>query len=133
MRFSRNVFRLGGWYGLLLVGPQYFGEKLIGRLFPPAVTHPEYYYGFVGAIVVWHLAFLVMAKDPARYRALMPIAALEKAAFGVPVLVLFALGRVPLFPVIAALADLAWGALFLVAYWKSGAEVEIGAMRSAPV
>jgi len=132
MRFARNVFKFGGIYGLLLVGPQYFTEKLIGIKFPPAVTHPEYYYGFVGAIVVWHIAFLVIAKDPLRYRALMPIAALEKAAFGIPVLVLFALGRVPLFAVIAALGDLVWGVLFLMSYVKLGAEAEVPVVRSAP-
>ncbi|MEA2339268.1 MAG: hypothetical protein QOE82_3275 [Thermoanaerobaculia bacterium] len=119
MKFSRIVFSIGGIYGLLVVTPQYFMESWTGRKFPPPVTHPEYYYGFVGAVVVWHLLFLVIARDPARYRAMMPVAALEKLAFGAPVLVLYCLGRAALAIVGAAVIDLILGALFLLAYWKT--------------
>jgi len=119
MKFSRNVFLLGGIYGLLVVTPQYFTEAWVGRKFPPAVTHPEYFYGFVGAIVVWHILFLVISRDPARYRPMMPVAALEKLAFGLPILVLYALHRSALALVGAAVIDLIFGALFLLSYWKT--------------
>jgi len=72
MKFGRLVFLIGGIYGLLVVTPLYFAESLMSRKFPPAITHPEYYYGFVGAVVVWHLLFLVISRDPARYRPSMP-------------------------------------------------------------
>jgi hypothetical protein len=123
MKFSRNVFLLGGIYGLLVVTPQYFTEAWVGRKFPPAITHPEYFYGFVGAIVVWHILFLVISRDPARYRPMMPVAALEKLAFGLPILVLYALGRSTLALVGAAVIDLIFGALFLLSYWKTAAGV----------
>lgn len=119
MEFSRNVFLIAGIYGLLVVTPQYFMESWTGRTFPPPVTHPEYYYGFVGAVVVWHVLFLVISRDPARYRAMMPVAALEKLAFGAPILLLYFQQRAALAIVGAAVIDLILGALFLLSYWKT--------------
>jgi len=120
MNFSRKVFLIAGIYGLLVVTPQYFMESWVGGKFPPPVTHPEYYYGFVGAVVVWHLLFLVISKDPLRYRAMMPVAALEKLAFGAPILVLYFQNRAALAIVGAAVIDLILGALFLVSYGRTG-------------
>jgi hypothetical protein len=120
MTFAKRVFFWGGIYGLVAVGPLYFLRSLMGRLFPPAINHPEYYYGFVGSIVVWHILFLVISKDPARYRAMMPIAALEKLAFGAPVLALVLQGKTAAALVPLAVIDLIWGALYLVSYWKVG-------------
>jgi hypothetical protein len=119
VKFSKIVFLIAGIYGLLVVTPQYFLESWTGRTFPPPVTHPEYYYGFVGAVVVWHVLFLVMSRDPARYRPMMPVAALEKLAFGAPVLVLYFQGRAALAIVGAAVIDLILGALFLLSFWKT--------------
>src|SRR3954467_634097 len=119
MKFSKIVFLIAGIYGLLVVTPQYFMESLIGRKFPPPVTHPEYYYGFVGAVVIWHVLFLVISRDPARYRPMMPIAALEKLAFGAPILVL-CLQHPAAFAIVgAAIIDLILGALFMISFWKT--------------
>src|SRR5918992_4594686 len=94
MRFAKIVFTVAGVYGLLVLVPQYFLEEKYGRDFPPPVTHPEHYYGFVGLAVVWQLAFLLIARAPVRYRPLMIVAVLEKLSFGVAAFVLYALGRV---------------------------------------
>lgn len=125
MNFSRKVFAIAGIYGLLVVTPQYFMESWVGGKFPPPVTHPEYYYGFVGAVVVWHLLFLVISRDPARYRAMMPVAALEKLAFGAPVLVLYFQGRAALAIVGAGVIDLILGALFVLSYVKTGITTDL--------
>jgi hypothetical protein len=115
-RFARRVFTGAAIYGLVALLPQYFLEARIGRDFPPAITHPEHFYGFVGLALAWQLAFLVIARDPVRYRALMPVAMLEKLAFGGAAVVLFALHRTP-WPVLAVGAvDLVLAALFLMAY-----------------
>jgi hypothetical protein len=39
--------------GLLALLPQYFLEAGNGLDFPPAINHPEYYFGFIGVAVVW--------------------------------------------------------------------------------
>jgi hypothetical protein len=115
-RFARRVFTGAAVYGIVALLPQYFLEDRIGRDFPPAITHPEQFYGFVGIALAWQFAFLVIARDPVRYRALMPVAVLEKVAFGGAALVLFAQHRVawPV-PVVGAI-DLGLATLFLAAY-----------------
>ena len=85
MKFASRVFRYGGIYGLLVLVPQYFTEVKVGTDYPPAITHPEFYYGFLGVAISWQLAFLLISKDPLRYRAMMIPSILEKTAFGVAV------------------------------------------------
>jgi hypothetical protein len=67
MRFARWVFLLAGIYGIVAIGPQYFMEEKIGQDYPPAITHPEYFYGFIGVGLAWQVAFLIIARDPARF------------------------------------------------------------------
>jgi hypothetical protein len=116
MIFARRLFHIAGLYGLVVLLPQYLLEGRLGRDYPPAITHPEYFYGFIGVALAWQLVFLLIAHDPRRYRPLMPAAILEKAAFGIPVLVLFALQRLSGTMLAAGSIDLVLGTLFLVAY-----------------
>ena len=83
MRFAKVVFLVAGIYGLIVLLPLYFMEEQTGRDYPPPITHPEYYYGFTGVAVAWQLAFLVMSREPVRYRPLMIPAIVEKASFGI--------------------------------------------------
>ena len=116
MTSARWLFRIAGVYGLVVLVPQYFLEGRLGRDYPPPITHPEHFYGFLGVALAWQIAFLVIAMDPARHRPLMPAAAVEKATFGIAAVVLFARGRAAM-PVLAfGLVDLALGALFLIAW-----------------
>lgn len=117
--FARRAYTAAAVYGLLALAPQYFLEEKVGLDFPPAITHPEYFYGFVGLALVWQFAFLLIARDPVRYRPLMPITWLEKLSFGGAAVVLMAAGRIPT-PVFAlGMVDLALGALFVVAWLKT--------------
>jgi hypothetical protein len=70
--------------------------------------------------VAWQILFLIIAGDPRKYRAAMLAAVVEKASFGVAVVVLFAQGKVA--PTLLAFGsiDLLLGALFLLAYVKTG-------------
>ena len=119
MRFAKIVFTVAGVYGLLVLVPQYFLEGKYGRDFPPPVTHPEHYYGFVGLALVWQVAFLMIARDPARYRPMMIVAVLEKLSFGVAVPALYLAGRVAPLLLAPAVLDLLLGALFVAAYLKT--------------
>lgn len=119
MRFARIVFRIAGITGLMALLPMYALEGWVGRNQPPAITHPEHFYGFIGVAVVWQLAFLIIASDPARFRPLMPVATLEKLSFGVPCLILFAQGRLARDVVPFVLGDLILGVLFFVSFLRT--------------
>ena len=120
MTFSRRVFRSAGIYGLLVTVPQIFLEGVTSRDFPPTITHPEFYYGFVGTVVAWQVAFLVIGHDPLRYRPLMLVSVLEKAAYAIAVPVLYLQGRVPGLLLAFAAIDLILALLFLEAFRRSG-------------
>ena len=119
MKFARIVFLVAGIYGLIVLLPLYFMEAQTGRDYPPPITHPEYYYGFVGVGVAWQLAFLVISRDPLRYRPLMIPSIVEKASFGIAVAVLYIHGRVSTFMLGAAMADSLLGVLFVIAFLKT--------------
>ena len=118
MRFSRVVFVAAGIWGVLVVFPLYFLEATINQQQPPPITHPEFYYGFIGITVVWQILFFVIARDPVKYRTITLIAVLEKLSYGLAVPVLFAAGRVPMVSFLTGLPDLVWATLFAIAYWK---------------
>ncbi|HEX8177688.1 MAG TPA: hypothetical protein VF543_21545 [Pyrinomonadaceae bacterium] len=121
-RFAKIVYTVAGVYGLLALLPQYFLEEKTGRDYPPPITHPEYYYGFIGVAVAWQLLFLILARDPVRYRLMMIPTILEKASFGIPVLILFALSRVGPMMLGAGIIDLILGTLFAISYAKTAAQ-----------
>jgi hypothetical protein len=120
-RFARRVFTVAGVYGLIVLVPQYFLAARIGRDTPPPITHQEYFYGFIGVAVAWQFVFLLIGRDPERYRPLMIPAVLEKLAFGVPAIVLFVQGSLPGSVLFFGLLDLTLGVLF-VASWRATAD-----------
>jgi hypothetical protein len=115
----RWIFRIAGIYGLLVMLPQYFLEERIGRDAPPPITHPEYFYGFIGVTVAWQVVFLLISTDPVRYRPLMPVGVLEKLGFGPAVIALYLAGRVTAQTLFFGCLDLALGALFLLAWART--------------
>src|SRR3954453_14606954 len=121
MVFARRTFRIAGVYGLLVLLPMYFLEGRIGRDTPPPITHPEFFYGFLGGAVAWQAAFLAIARDPVRFRPLMLPAVLEKASFGLPAIALWLGGRLAASMLAAGLIDLALGVLFTVAFLRTPA------------
>ena len=119
MNSAKWIFRLAGFYGLVITLPLYFAEERLGRDFPPAITHPDIYYGFIGVVVAWQVAFFVIAQQPERFRPLMPVAVLEKFSYGAATAVLFSLQRVPVTVLTIGIIDTILGALFVVAFWKT--------------
>lgn len=122
MRFARIVFLVAGIYGLLILTPMYFLENKIGRDTPPAITHPEYFYGFTGVALAWQVLFLALSRDPVRYRAMILPSILEKVTWGIALIVLFSQRRLPLSAFAIGSVDWIFAFLFLAAYFttKSG-------------
>lgn len=119
MTFAKRVFLIAGIYGVIVLTPMYFLEAKTGRDFPPAINHPEYYYGFIGLALVCQILFLIISTDPARYRPVMIPAILEKISFVIPVLILFFQGRVAYMMVVVAMPDLIFFVLFTISYFKT--------------
>ena len=122
MKFAKTVYYVAGIYGIIALFPQYFLLEKIGVDAPPAVTHPEFFYGFVGIALVFQLVFLLIARDVLKYRALMPISVMEKLSFGIPAVILYLQNRLSLSLFAAGLIDLFLGLLFAAAYLKTKAE-----------
>ncbi|HLO15860.1 MAG TPA: hypothetical protein VK206_13590 [Anaerolineales bacterium] len=115
MKFAKWVYRIAGIYGLLVLAPLLFLERVVSQTSPPAITHPEYYYGFAITGVAWQVAFLVISNDPQRFRPVMPVTWLEKS-YGLIAVVLYFENRVSSQVLVIGLIDLLLGALFIGAY-----------------
>ena len=119
IRFARIVYLAAGIVGLLEIVPLYFYEATFNRTQPPAITHPEFYYGFLGVTLAWQVAFLVIARDPLRFRPLMPVTWIEKLLYPVAVGLLYSAGRIRADMVPVAVLDLLWLSLFVLAWLKT--------------
>jgi len=49
MKFARTVYWIAAAYGFAL----YFLFYMVGRDAPPPITHPKFYYGFLGVTLLW--------------------------------------------------------------------------------
>jgi hypothetical protein len=119
MKFAKVVFWIAGIWGLLVLTPLYFMFDVIGRQDPPAITHPGFYYGFVGVGLAWQFAFLVIAQDPARFRLMMIPSVLEKFSYGATLLVLYLQRRIHSTDLVLAAVDSTLGVLFLVSFFRT--------------
>jgi hypothetical protein len=120
IQFARLVFSVAGVYGVVVLAPHYFMEAKVGRDSGVAVTHPEYFYGFVGVALAWQVAFLIIARDPVRYRLIMLPGIFEKVSFGAAAIVLYAQGRLAGLMLAGGLGDLVFAVLFAVAFVRTG-------------
>jgi hypothetical protein len=96
MKFARVMFLVAGLDGLVMLVPTYFLETRIGVDNPPPITHPEYFHGFIGIALAWQFMFLIIWRDPVRYRLAIVPATLEKLVFGGGAVVLFLQNRIAL-------------------------------------
>jgi hypothetical protein len=120
MKLPNLIFLVAAVYGLALLVPMFFMEEYLSENYPPAITHPEYYYGFVGAAGAWQLVYLLIGTNPLRFRPLIPVAILAKLAFGITAWVLFSQGRTPGNIVAGATVDILFAVAFAYAYMLLG-------------
>ena len=119
MKFAKYTFLIAGIYGIVVLLPQYFMEEKIGVDTPPAITHPEYFYGFIGIALAFQLVFIVISRDPIRYRTLMLASVVEKFSFAIATALLFFNGRLATQMFAAGMIDLLLGVLFLISFFKT--------------
>lgn len=123
MKFAKNIFSFAGSYGIIVTAPLYFSEAQFNVDYPPAITHPEYFYGFIGVTLAWQILFLMIARDVKRYRPMMLPAILEKFSYAAAGLALFLYGRAGTMILSFAGIDLLFGILFILAYKKSKEQI----------
>ena len=119
MKFARIVFIVAGVWGLLILTPLYFTFDLVGRSYPPPITHPDLYYGFVGVTLVWQIAFLIIATDPVRHRPIMLVAVLEKLVYIGTMTALYLTGRLQLGQFAVAAPDSVLMLLFVASFIRT--------------
>jgi hypothetical protein len=127
MKFAKIVFWIAAIWGILIITPLYFLYDTIGRQDPPPVTHPGFYYGFVGCALAWQFAFVVIARDPVRFRTMMIPAVFEKFSFAVSQTVLFMQHRLHPSDFFLGGIDALFGVLFLVAFFRTPAKAAAAA------
>jgi len=118
MRFARWTYGLAAAWGLLVLTPLLFLRRQIEAQ-TTVFTHVEYFYGFLAVALVFQLVFLMVARDPVRFRPLMPLTALEKWSWGLVAWIAFAKGLTQTQVVFFATVDMALGLLFLVAWTRT--------------
>jgi len=126
MKFAKVVFWVAGIWGLVVITPLYFMFDLIGKQDPPAITHPGFYYGFVGCALAWQIAFMCIGRDPVGLRVMMIPSMVEKFTYCTAVVVLVLQGRTNQRDLVFAATDLALGVLFVVAFVVTGGKGDKG-------
>jgi len=110
------VFLAAGVWGVLIVTPLYFLYDTVGRQYPPPITHPDFYYGFLSVTLAWQVAFLLIGTDPIRFRPLMIAAILEKAGYLTTLSTLYLQGRLQFGQFVVVSPDAILGLLFVAAF-----------------
>jgi hypothetical protein len=123
MRFAKMVFWVAAIWGFLVLTPLYFLFDVIPQKDPPAITHPGFFYGFVGAGLAWQIAFVIIARNPVRFRPMMIPSVLEKFSYAIAGAVLVSQGRMSKQDLLFVVADAVWGVLFIAA-WVTTAKLE---------
>ncbi len=117
-RFARRFCYFAGWYGIFLLVPLLFMETKFGSKYPPPVSHPEFYYGFIAIALSWHVAFLILSRNPLAHRTFLIPAGLEKLTFAFSCIALFIFGKAPSYVMLFGGIDLVFASGFFYAYWR---------------
>ncbi len=119
MKFAKIIFWAASIWGMLVLTPLYFMFNIIGTQDPPPITHPAFYYGFIGAALAWQVAFMIIATDPVRFRPIIIAAILEKFSYALALTTLYMQNRLHRSDLVFAGADLVFGILFVVAFLRT--------------
>ena len=121
MRFAKIVFWIASIWGILVLTPLFFMFDVIGRNDPPPITHPGFYYGFATVGLAFQTVFIVIARDPVRFRPMMIPAVIEKFSYATAVIALYLQQRMHASDLVFAGTDLLLGVLFVAAFLRTPA------------
>jgi hypothetical protein len=119
MKFAKITFWVAGIWGIVILSITSLMLDTIGQRNPPAVTHPEFFYGFISVAMVFQVVFLMIGSDPARFRPIIIPSILEKLGFVAACGVLCAQGRITTSQFAAISPDFILGILFVAAFFTT--------------
>ncbi|MWV27793.1 hypothetical protein [Aurantiacibacter rhizosphaerae] len=109
-KFARRVYIIAAIYGFLAVPALYF----TGAPDP----HRLLYFAFAGIALVFQGVFLVIARDPLKHAAFVPLTVFEKISFGIPALAFWSEGQAGDDMALGGAVDLLFAGLFLIVWLK---------------
>ena len=122
MRFAKWVFTAAGIWGIAVLTPLFWLVDITGRRYPPPAGDPQFFYGFLLVALAWQIAFLVIGRNPARFRPFMIAAVVEKLGYVSMLIVMRAQSRISAVDAQPAWPDLLLGLLFIAAFVKTRPE-----------
>ncbi len=108
--FARRVYIIAAIYGFLAVPALYFTDA--------PDPHRLLYFAFAGIALVFQGVFLVIARDPLKYAAFVPLTVFEKISFGIPALAFWSQGQAGDDMALGGAVDMLFAALFLIVWLK---------------
>ena len=119
MKFARIIFTGAGIWGVTVLTPFYWLVDITGRRYPPPTDYPQFFYGFMAVALAWQIGFLLIGSNPARFRALMIPAMIEKFGYVSTLFVLYGRSLITSIDLQPAIPDGILGMLFVVAFIKT--------------
>ncbi len=122
--FASRVYQVAGIWGLIVIALGYASFVTGSDPSLSSTLHPELVHGFFLITLAWQFAFLLIATDPVRYRPLMPVTLIEKFPFAFMVFWMYWQGQVSATMLFMGLVDAVLGALFCIAWVRSGSMIK---------
>ena len=116
VKSAQRLFLFAGIYGIVVVAPLLFLEKRLSETQPPAITHPEWYYGFIWVTLAWQIVYLMLSRDALRFRPMIVPAVVGKVGFALSVFMLIAQERSSAMNAVLPMIDLVLAVLFVWAF-----------------
>jgi hypothetical protein len=107
-RFTARVLIGAALYGVVGSASLYFTDA--------PDPHRLLYFAFAGIALVFQGVFVVIARDPRRYAAFLPLCVFEKISFAAPALAFWSQGQAPLSMGLGGAVDLALAGLFALCW-----------------
>jgi hypothetical protein len=83
------------------------------------ITHPQFYFGFLGVTLAWQVAFFLIAGNPDRFRPMIIPALIEKLTYVGAITALFIQRQMSPSESLVAVPDLILAILFAISFVKT--------------